>query len=451
MRSRTIREGSVGLLIIFSIALFGGIALWLRGIRVGEESYEIVADFPDVNGIQIGDPVRYRGLKVGKITTIRPGTNGVDVAMEIYSSDLLIPRNVTIQARSSGLIGETSIDIIPEAELSADVSDMSPVTKNCDPNKILCNDTRLEGERAITLDDLLPLTYRFSNLYGDPEFFAKVQDTFTNASVAAGEVANLSRNSSLLVQDLQKELANISTVTQSVTDLANNTSNQLVTTAEKYQATAEQINQLTNSVNELITQNKSNLVSTLDSISTTSNNLQNLVTKLDKTIDTANTEELAANLATLTANAADASQNLKDISASFSNPDSLVGLQQTLDSARVTFDNAQKITSDLESITGDPAFLENVKVLVNGLSNLVSSTERLEQHIQTTQKIQPVQQALSREEISFVDSSTIKNTQIQLSDLEPTNNLPSSKKINSKVDSIESEVIHPKLSKQSKP
>ena len=58
-------------------------------------------------------------------------------------------------------------------------------------------------------------------------------------------------------------------------------------------------------------------------------------------------------------------------------------------------DNAQKITSDLETITGDPSFLENVRELINGLSNLVSTTEQLEQQIQTTQVIKPMQKALS--------------------------------------------------------
>lgn len=68
-----------------------------------------------------------------------------------------------------------------------------------------------------------------------------------------------------------------------------------------------------------------------------------------------------------------------------------MSLQKTLDSARVTFDNSQKITSDLESITGDPAFLENVRTLVDGLSNLVSTSQQLEQQIQTSQVIKPLQ------------------------------------------------------------
>lgn len=395
MRSRTVREGSVGLLAIFGIALFGAVALWLKGIRFGESTYEIIADFSDVNGIQIGDPVRYRGLRVGKISQIQPGTNGVDVAMEISSSKLLIPRDVSVKASSSGLIGETFIDIIPESQLPSDTLGMNPVSKNCDIDQILCNNTRLEGEKGITLDDLMPLTYRFSKLYGDPEFFAQIEGTVKNASVAAAEVASLSRNTSSLVSELKQEVATISSVSKNLNNIADDASSELITTAKKYQETAEQVNQLTTTVNELVTQNKTSLVDTLDNISTTSDRLQALVVKIDKSVAATDTDKLITNLETLTANAATASKNLNDISANFNNPDNLVSVQQTLDSARVTFANAQKITSDLEAITGDPAFLENVKVLVNGLSNLVSSTEQLEQQVQTSQVIKPVQKALS--------------------------------------------------------
>ncbi|WP_019507433.1 MlaD family protein [Pleurocapsa sp. PCC 7319] len=395
MRSRTLREGSVGLLIIFSIVLFGGFALWIRGIKFGEKSYQIIADFPDVNGIQLGDGVRYRGLQIGRVQDIQPRTNGVDVTIEIDSSKLLIPRDVTVQARSSGLIGETFIDIIPESNVPVESFSMNPVSSQCDSAKIICDNTRLQGEKGITLDDLLPYTFRFSKAYGEPEFVEKIDATFQQASLAASEIANLSKDTSTLVRELQQEVANISTITKTVTDVANQTSTELTATAKSYQDTAQQINKLTSNVQELVTQNKANLVTTLDSIGTTSDRLQTLVVKLDRTVDAADTEKLASNLQELTTNATAASQNLKSISESFGNQESLVGLQQTLDSARVTFDNAQKITADLESITGDPAFVENFRTLVDGLSNLVSSSEQLEQQIKISQDVKPMQEALS--------------------------------------------------------
>ena len=394
MRSRTIKEGSVGLLIIVSVLIFGGFVLWIKGFAFGKSSYKIVANFPDVNGIQVGDGVRYRGLNVGRINDIQPRTNGVRVEIEIDSSDLLIPKDATVKARSSGLIGETFIDIIPESDLSENTAQMNPLGANCDSAQILCDNASLEGERGITLDDLLPFTYRFSKAYGEPEFVAKVDSAVANASIAAGEVANLTKDTSALINDLKQEIAGVSDATQAITDVANNTSTELIATAKTYQQAAEQISRLAGNVEKLIDRNESNLATTLGSIENTSDRLQGLVTKLDTTVEAADTQKLAANLQELTANASVASQNLKDISATFSTDESLVSLQQTLDSARVTFDNAQKITADLESITGDPAFVENVRELVNGLSNLVSTTEMLEQQIQTSQAIEPVQQAL---------------------------------------------------------
>jgi phospholipid/cholesterol/gamma-HCH transport system substrate-binding protein len=377
MRSRTLREGSVGLLIILGILLFSGLALWIRGFSFSNKSYQIIADFPDVNGIKIGDGVRYRGLQVGRIDDIQPSTNGVDVVIEINSNELLIPRDATLVARSSGLIGNTFIDIIPESSLAANVVNMDPAGSNCDSDQIICDNARLRGEKAITIDDLLPYTYRLSRAYSTPEFVAKVNSTVENTGLAASEVASLTKNTTALVNELQKEVKN--------------TSQELVATAETFQTTAKQVNQLTNDVEQLISQNESNLTTTLESISTTSDRLQTLVVKIDKTVDAADTKKLARNLNELTTNAVVASNNLKNITESFGSDRGVVSLQQTLDSARVTFDNAQKITSDLESLTGDPAFLKNVRDLVNGLGGLVSSTEQLEQQIQTSQVIKPLQ------------------------------------------------------------
>jgi phospholipid/cholesterol/gamma-HCH transport system substrate-binding protein len=447
LRSRTIREGSVGLLALVGIILFGAIALWLRGINLKEESYKVVGEFPNVKGIQVGDSVRYRGLKVGRITDIQPGTNGVDIVMEIFSSNLLIPKNALIQASSSGLIGETFVDIVPQTQLPEETQAMNPLSQNCDSSIIICNEDRLEGQPGITLDDLLPLMFQMTSLYSDPRFFDNINAAVQNTSLAADEVAKLSKDLSLLVGDVQGQLNNFSIAADAITQLTEDTSTQIASTAEQYKRTATQISQLTESVNNLVTQNRGNLVTTLDNIKTTSDRLQNLTLQLEKTFNTANTEQLIQNLATLTANAAEASANLKDISATFSDPANLVTLQQTLDSARVTFVNAQKITSDLEQVTGDPAFIKNFRNLVNGLSNLVSSTEQLEQQVHTTQILEPVKQELSlltsTNNLSWLEKS-IKTEQIN-------NYFLLENKINHQPNLSTSPHLIPNLKKQPKP
>ena len=389
LRSRTIREGSVGLLALVGIALFGSLVLWLRGINFRDKSYEIIGEFPNVNGIQIGDSVRYRGLKVGKIKEIQPASNGVDVIMEIFSKDLLIPKEASLQASSSGLIGETFIDILPQTQLSAQASTMNPLDSDCDPNVIICDSDRLQGQPGITIDDLLPLMFRMTSLFSDPRFFDNLNAAVQNTSVAAGEVTELSQEMSRVLNNAQQELQTFSTAAKSITNLADNASGQINVTAEKYQVTADNLNQLTTKVNKLLEENQDNLVATLDSIKNTSDRLYSLSVQLDNTVASTDTQQLVKNLERLTANAADASANLKEISQTFNDPNNLVTLQQTLDSARATFANTQKITADLDEITGDPEFRNRVRDLVEGLSSLVSSTQKLERQIQTTQVLKP--------------------------------------------------------------
>jgi phospholipid/cholesterol/gamma-HCH transport system substrate-binding protein len=67
MQSRAVREGSVGLMLLAGLGVFGGIFLWLKGLTPGNQSYNIIAQFPQAPGIQPGGVVRFRGIRVGKI------------------------------------------------------------------------------------------------------------------------------------------------------------------------------------------------------------------------------------------------------------------------------------------------------------------------------------------------------------------------------------------------
>ncbi|MGK7897047.1 MAG: MlaD family protein [Xenococcus sp. (in: cyanobacteria)] len=397
LRSRSIKEGSLGLLIVAGIVIFGGISIWLRGFQFGQNKYEIIAQFPKINGTAVGDPIRFRGLKIGNIKDIQPKVNGVEVVMEISSSKIMIPKDSTIKVTSSGLIGETFIDIQPPAtELSTEADNLNPLSKNCqDSNLIYCNDDRLIGETAVTLDDLLPLMYELNlQLSKNPDIFANVGEAAQNASVVAQEITQLTQDVASLVGEVQQELGTFSDAAKAITDVAQTASETIDITAQEYQETARQLTELANNTNELLTKNSTQLTTTLNNITTTSENLYSLVSQLDNTVAQADTKQLLENLETLTANAADTSANLKDISNTFGDPNNLVNLQQTLDSARVTFANAQKITADLEEITGDPNFRTNIRNLVDGLSNLVSSTEKLEQQMQMAITFQTLEKSL---------------------------------------------------------
>ncbi|NJP11745.1 MAG: MCE family protein [Leptolyngbyaceae cyanobacterium RU_5_1] len=376
MRSRTIREGSVGLLILLGLGLFAGVALWVQGLSLGRRSFTIYIEFANIVGLQVGAPVRYRGVEVGKIAVIDPQPNKVVVKAEIAPADIVIPRDVVPQVNQSGLISQTAIELAPIRKITT-VGKTKPLDRNCEKNLILCDRARLTGEPGVSVDELVRASVQFANAYSDPKFFANVNAVVKNTSEAATEIAKLSREFNLLTQNARQELKTFSASAQAIT----NTANRLGLTADQ--------------VNSLLTANRSTLVSTLDNLGQTSTQLRSSVGTLSSVLKRVDQGELLQNLETLSDNAAKASANLKTASDALSSPANLLVLQQTLDSARATFQNAQKITADLDELTGDPTFRNNLRNLVNGLSGLVSSTQQLQQQTQTAQILAPIAASLN--------------------------------------------------------
>ncbi len=394
MRSRTVREGSVGLLILLGLGLLGGFILWLQGMQLNKRSYTATVSFANVGGMQDGADVRYRGVNVGSIVAIKPGANGVDVEMEISPADIIIPRNAVIEANQSGLISEVSIDITPQTQLSPQLVVAQPLDENCDRNLIICDGSRLQGQIGISLDALIRSSTNFATIYGNPKLYANLNTAVNNAARAASEVTQLTRELEVLSKSTRQQLGTFSTAATSVEQAANEIStssrktlNQFGTTASQLNATTANVNRLVNNVDSLVTTNRSTLVTTLNNLNRASEQLQGTFGELSPTLNRLNQGQLVQNLETLSANAAEASANLRNASNALNDPNNILVLQQTLDSARVTFANAQKITSDLDELTGDPQFRQNVREIVDGLSGLVSTTQQLEQQVQVTESL----------------------------------------------------------------
>ncbi len=376
MRSRMIREGSVGLLILLGLGLFTGVVLWVRGIQLGARSYKLVLMFDSVIGMDVGTPVRYRGVQVGRIVATRPGPNGVDVDVEISPPDLIIPKNVVVEANQSGLLGAAAIDITPLKNLSGTVS-AKPLDQGCDRTLILCDKSQVPAAIGVSVDQLIRSSVQFTAAYSDPKFLANVNAVAKNSAEAAAEITKLTREFGALARLAQGQVATFSTAAQSA------------------QGAATQIGLTAAQVNDLLAANRSTLVSTLNNINALTGELRTTVATLNPAVGKLTQGELIRNLETLSANAAQASSNLRDVSQALNSPANLAVLQQTLDSARATFQNAQKITADLDELTGDPQFRTNLRNLVNGLSGLVSSTEQLQKQAQLAQILTPASPSVS--------------------------------------------------------
>ena len=435
MRSRSIREGSVGLLFLLGLGVLGLILVWVNRLTFGQHSYKAVVEFSDAGGMQKGAVVRYRGVKVGNISAIRPGANKVEVEIEIVQRNLIMPsHNLLIEANQSGLISESLIDITPKVSLPPGTVVAKPMDKNCNPQIIVCNGTHIRGQIGVSVDELIRSSTQLTSTYSNEQFYRNVNKTVESAGAAASSVAELSRSLNVVSKSLQKQINSISTTsatveraTNQLTTSSSKTLNEVRVTARQFGNTATQANRLVNNLDSLVTTNRSTLVSTLNNITQTSEQLRSTVSSLSPAVNRITQGQLLKNLETLSANATQASANLRDITKGLNNPNNVTVLQQTLDSARVTFENTQKITSDLDELTGDPKFRQNLRQLVNGLSSLVSSTQQMQQQVQIATTLDSAKTAVINHQspaiLTTSDSAkvgVINNQKQMVFDLSPT-------------------------------
>jgi phospholipid/cholesterol/gamma-HCH transport system substrate-binding protein len=427
LRSRAIREGTVGLFALLGLVIFSGLAIWLRGGGFGQSGYQFIVEFPDVSGLQIGALVRYRGVTVGKVTNLQPGERGVAATIEIDSLNVILPSNVLVQINSYGLIGESSVDITPTGSLVSDTQALSPLSPDCNSQIIVCEGDRLQGKSGVQLFQNFA---RLSEIYSDPKFFNSITGAADSAAEAAKRIGKLSDTLNRLSLTLNREIEGVSDTTDALTKTANestkllgNVNNIVANNSINVERTLVSTSELVNNLNELVANNRANLNDTIRNFDRTSQELRELAEDLQTTVAQVNnglgasdTQKLVQNLETLVANAAETSENLRELSGTLNSPTNALTIQQTLDSARATFENAQKITSDLDDLTGDPAFRNNVRNLVNGLSSLVSSTQQIEQQVRIAQALGGATQQLEQLEDSLRPTQRLQPYHTTVSD-----------------------------------
>ncbi|MBE9070968.1 MCE family protein [Leptolyngbya cf. ectocarpi LEGE 11479] len=386
MRARTIREGSVGLLILAGVALFGGLVMWLRGAAFGQRSYRLLVDFESATGVQEGSVVSYRGVPVGQIRRISPGSNTVEVQVEINRGDLLIPAQSVVKTSQSGLIGETTVAIQPLIETSlSDDSIPGPLAKDCDSTLILCNGDQVNGIVGVNYEDLLEssqqISAALSEALADPATLQDIREILANTRDISGNVVGLTDEVTLMAKDLRTEIRPLSTSARQTLVAVSGAAQQLEASTVR---TSEQLDTTLTQVNTILATNQDDLTVTLDNISASTGQLRLALDTLAPVIEEGT---LVNNIELLANNAAIASQDLRDISSSLNTSENLVLLQQTIESARDVFQSAQKIMADVDTLTGDPTLRDDVRELLNSLSDLVSFTGDLENQTEVVEQL----------------------------------------------------------------
>jgi len=358
MRSRAIREGAVGLLILAGALGFAGLFLWIYNLRFGSRGFRFTVTYPNVAGLAEGSSVRLRGVAVGRVERILPQAAQVEVRVAI-DQPLVIPRDALFVTTQTGLVGETVMDILPQAAVQLTGS---PLAADCDRSQIICDGDRVEGEPGVGFGQLLVQVDRLVTRINNDEFFDTLNATLEGITRVADSVANLSETLEERVAALRTEDLDLLQFTEAARAVSQ--------TAASLQEAADQFT-------ALLLENRASLQAALENIQQVSADLEAMSSAVRPLLTDPQLQEEVRQIlvgARVTAeNAAKATEDLRQLAAALSDPGTLATLRQTLDSARISFQNVQKITADIDELTGDPQFRRALRELVLGLSNLVSS------------------------------------------------------------------------------
>ena len=338
--------------------------------------------FPNAGNMTPGTNVTYRGVNIGQVESVVPEAEAVAVGIEISPGDRLIPVNSRIEIVQAGLVGETSIDITPLQTLISQENIAKPLDPNCDQALIICNGSRLEGEAKLDVNTLIRSMLRISNIIGDPELLTAFRSLTKNATNALGEISTLvgEVNKNESVTTLNSTLTSLDQASGEVSSFVTQLSKK--GTVNNLNSTLASVGGAAEEIRVFLASNQTNLANTLNSIAQTSDQIRVTARSLTPVIERVQQGGLLDDLETIAANGAELTANLRDFSANLNSPQTRLLLEQTLNSARAAFNNIQKITSDVDELTGNAEFRQDIERLMRGLSNLISSTQLLQQQVE---------------------------------------------------------------------
>jgi len=148
---RSVREALVGFSIVGAIAGFAGTMLWLRGVRLGAETWTVQADFQNAGGLANRSPVTFRGITVGTVRAIDVTPMAVRATLEINQDDLQLPLPVKAVVSSASLLGGDSQVELLTTGTPVPKNAPSPKARNCKNSGVLCEGATIPGQSGASL------------------------------------------------------------------------------------------------------------------------------------------------------------------------------------------------------------------------------------------------------------------------------------------------------------
>jgi phospholipid/cholesterol/gamma-HCH transport system substrate-binding protein len=180
-------EVTVGIVVILAIVLLIGSAFWLSGRRWGDEQTEIVSIFVEVGELREGNPVKYRGVQVGRVTRISLSATGEGVLVTMsVSADLAMPIDPAVLLAPASLFGDWQASIVSQS-VYPELEFITTRTPGVLPGSALPDITQLTAVGARIAGDIETLAGRVELAFTE-ETALKIRETIDNVQTMSEQL-----------------------------------------------------------------------------------------------------------------------------------------------------------------------------------------------------------------------------------------------------------------------
>jgi len=342
-------EIKVGAFTLIALVAMFGLAFWFNGFHFFQPSHEVEAEFPRVEGLRPGAPVKFAGVDIGRVTKVYFDDFKVIVGMNI-DPVFKIPPGAKAIISTAGVVGDVFVELIPP----------KPGEKI-----ITLKKHRLIGQTPVTMEQFSAIAYDV--LYSLEQITDSIKEITDNQAVMGSLKESLIR--------LNAITANIEQVTSQFKQI------DLAQLFDKLDHTAAIVEQL--AVNNQPQINKLILDITQASVQLTQASISanDFLKKID------NNGQTATDLQQTLAQANKIADNLEKFSEILANKgkdiDQLLNrANQTMESINQAAQNINNAVSELT--TGDNNSIQQVKKII---ANTNQATEQISQSVNTLSQL----------------------------------------------------------------
>lgn len=246
---------------IFILAAFAVLVVMVFAVSdiqsLFKRKRDVRAVFTFSEGIEKNAPVRYSGMKIGKVKRVRVAPelgDKIELTLSIYR-DVILKEDSKATIKSLGLVGGKYIDI----------STGSPKAKPMPPDAVI------QGEETLKLEDLTRAGL---------EVVAKLRNIANNLNRVLGS-ADVARSLTATVKNIEEITSNLKTMTSSKEEVAAGLKN-LPEMLKKLEESANNLKMITEKADKLIGENKKNIDATLENVREMTKNLKETTEEVKK-------------------------------------------------------------------------------------------------------------------------------------------------------------------------